>query len=192
MGLQISENLRNRFPEFYPFALEGVVPAEPVLTVEQLDEDGLAAAVRAHLDAVCVVVRDCPQLQTLAPLSMLPGLVWVGVWNCPNLCQLWQISATPAVRGIALNRCKRVTDLEPLTGAQTLEHLLLENRPWENVQLKSLVPLRTLSGIRTLDLGCRRVKEKEKLDFHAAFPQLVSLTITPTLRKFFLSRGDKK
>lgn len=192
MALQISENLMSRFSEFYPFALNGVVPAEPVLTVEQADDDALAAAVRGRLDAVCVVLRDCPQLQSLAPLAMLPDLVWVGAWNCPNLCELWQTSATPSVRGIALTGCRRVTDLTALAGAQALEHLMLENRPWENVQLQSLAPLRGLSGMRTLDLGCRKVRDREKFDFHAAFPQLVSMTITPGLRRSFLSRGDKK
>lgn len=192
MALHISPELINRFSEFYPFALDGTVPAEPVLKLEQMDNDRLADAVRGRLDAVCVIVRDSPQLQSLAPLAMLPDLLWVGVWNCPNLCELWQMSATSAVRGIAFTSCKRMTDLAALAGAQSLEHLMMENRPWENVQLQSLMPLRGLSNIRTLDLGCRKVREKEKLDFHAAFPQLVSLTITPGLRKSFISRGDKK
>ena len=95
MALHISPELINRFSEFYPFALDGTVPAEPVLKLEQMDNDMLADEVRGRLDAVCVIVRDSPQLQSLAPLAMLPDLLWVGVWNCPNLCELWQMSATP-------------------------------------------------------------------------------------------------
>ena len=191
MGLNVSPVLIDQF-EFYPFALYGTVPAEPSLVVEKVDDDGLEDAIRAHQDAVCVVIRNSPQLHSLAPLAMLGGLQWVGVWNCPSLCDLWQTAVTPSVRGIAFTGCKKVTDLAALKGAQALEHLLLENRAWDNVQLKSLAPLRALPSIRTLDLGCRKVLDKDRLDFHAAFPQLVSLTITPGMRRAFISPGDKK
>ncbi|WP_367923951.1 hypothetical protein [uncultured Ruthenibacterium sp.] len=192
MGLYVEPALMQRFPEFYPFAMDGIAPVSPVLVVEKADDQMLEDLVREHMDTVCIVVRDCPQLQTLVPLAMLKELQWVGVWRCPNLSTLWQTTATPLVRGIAFTGCKQVTDLSALAGARKLEHLLLENRTWDNVQLKSLLPLCALSELRTLDLGCRKVKDGNPLDYHRLFPNLKVLTITPGLRRVFVSREGKR
>ena len=54
----------------------------------------------------------------------------------------------------------------------------------------SLSPLRGLCALRTLDLGCRGAKDKVKLDFNMLYPQLDSLTITPSLKEYFITNTE--
>ena len=58
------------------------------------------------------------------------------------------------------------------------------------VKLESLAPLRGLCALRTLDLGCRGAKDKVKLDFNMLYPQLDSLTITPSLKEYFITNTE--
>ena len=55
---------------------------------------------------------------------------------------------------------------------------------------QSLAPLRGLCALRTLDLGCRGAKDKVKLDFNMLYPQLDSLTITPSLKEYFITNTE--
>ena len=47
-----------------------------------------------------------------------------------------------------------------------------------------------LCALRTLDLGCRGAKDKVKLDFNMLYPQLDSLTITPSLKEYFITNTE--
>ena len=75
-------------------------------------------------------------------------------------------------------------------GAAALEHLFLQYSAWSAVKLESLAPLRGLCALRTLDLGCRGAKDKVKLDFNMLYPQLDSLTITPSLKEYFITNTE--
>ena len=70
------------------------------------------------------------------------------------------------------------------------EHLFLQYSAWSAVKLESLAPLRGLCALRTLDLGCRGAKDKVKLDFNMLYPQLDSLTITPSLKEYFITNTE--
>ena len=97
---------------------------------------------------------------------------------------------TPALRGLAVTDCKKLRDISGLDGAAALEHLFLQYSAWSTVKLESLAPLRGLCALRTLDLGCRGAKDKVKLDFNMLYPQLDSLTITPSLKEYFITNTE--
>ena len=56
-------------------------------------------------------------------------------------------------------------------------------------KVRGLEP-RELCALRTLDLGCRGAKDKVKLDFNILYPQLDSLTITPSLKEYFITNTE--
>lgn len=85
---------------------------------------------------------------------------------------------------------KSCGDISGLDGAAALEHLFLQYSAWSAVKLESLAPLRGLCALRTLDLGCRGAKDKVKLDFNMLYPQLDSLTITPSLKEYFITNTE--
>ena len=95
-----------------------------------------------------------------------------------------------ALRGLAVTDCKKLRDISGLDGAAALEHLFLQYSAWSTVKLESLAPLRGLCALRTLDLGCRGAKDKVKLDFNMLYPQLDSLTITPSLKEYFITNTE--
>ena len=156
-----------------------------------------AAGLRAALEAVpepdalrTVLIESCPELQSLSFLENFPALEWVYVRRCPAVAALWDTARTPALRGLAVTDCKKLRDISGLDGAAALEHLFLQYSAWSAVKLESLAPLRGLCALRTLDLGCRGAKDKVKLDFNMLYPQLDSLTITPSLKEYFITNTE--
>ncbi|MFQ7004947.1 MAG: hypothetical protein ACLRRT_15535 [Ruthenibacterium lactatiformans] len=154
-----------------------------------------AAGLRAALEAVLepdalrtVLIKSRPELQSLSFLENFPALEWVYVCRRPAVAALWDTARTPRC-GPATD-CKKLRDISGLDGAAALEHLFLQYSAWSTVKLESLAPLRGLCALRTLDLGCRGAKDKVKLDFNMLYPQLDSLTITPSLKEYFITNTE--
>ena len=193
MALHVSPEILRQYPEFYALALDGATDDAQALVLDGVP----AASLRAALEAVpapdqvrTVLVHNCADFQNLSFLENFPALEWVSVRRCPAACALWDVARTPALRGLAVTDCKKLCDIGGLEGAATLEHLFLQYSAWSAVKLESLSPLQSLRALRTLDLGFRGVKNKIKLDFNELYPQLDSLTITPSLRQFFITNTE--
>ena len=107
-------------------------------------------------------------------------------------CKILIAEDEPRLREVLCDYFKSRGDVpvEAADGAAALEHLFLQYSAWSTVKLESLAPLRGLCALRTLDLGCRGAKDKVKLDFNMLYPQLDSLTITPSLKEYFITNTE--
>ena len=193
MALHVSPEIREQYHGFYSLALDGTTDDGCALVLENVPAAGLRAALEAvpEPDALrTVLIKSCPELQSLSFLENFPALEWVYVRRCPAVAALWDTARTPALRGLAVTDCKKLRDISGLDGAAALEHLFLQYSAWSAVKLESLAPLRGLCALRTLDLGCRGAKDKVKLDFNMLYPQLDSLTITPSLKEYFITNTE--
>ena len=171
MALHVSPEILEQYHGFYSLALDGTTDDGCALVLENVPAAGLRAALEAvpEPDALrTVLIKSCPELQSLSFLENFPALEWVYVRRCPAVAALWDTARTPALR----------------------EHLFLQYSAWSAVKLESLAPLRGLCALRTLDLGCRGAKDKVKLDFNMLYPQLDSLTITPSLKEYFITNTE--
>ena len=193
MALHVSPEILEQYHGFYSLALDGTTDDGCALVLENVPAAGLRAALEAvpEPDALrTVLIESCPELQSLSFLENFPALEWVYVRRCPAVAALWDTARTPALRGLAVTDCKKLRDISGLDGAAALEHLFLQYSAWSAVKLESLAPLRGLCALRTLDLGCRGAKDKVKLDFNMLYPQLDSLTITPSLKEYFITNTE--
>ena len=193
MALHVSPEILEQYHGFYSLALDGTTDDGCALVLENVPAAGLRAALEAvpEPDALrTVLIKSCPELQSLSFLENFPALEWVYVRRCPAVAALWDTARTPALRGLAVTDCKKLRDISGLDGAAALEHLFLQYSAWSAVKLESLAPLRGLCALRTLDLGCRGAKDKVKLDFNMLYPQLDSLTITPSLKEYFITNTE--
>lgn len=193
MALHVSPEILEQYHGFYSLALDGTTDDGCALVLENVPAAGLRAALEAvpEPDALrTVLIKSCPELQSLSFLENFPALEWVYVRRCPAVAALWDTARTPALRGLAVTDCKKLRDISGLDGAAALEHLFLQYSAWSAVKLESLAPLRGLCALRTLDLGCRGAKDKVKLDFNILYPQLDSPTITPSLKEYFITNTE--
>ena len=169
MALHVSPEILEQYHGFYSLALDGTTDDGCALVLENVPAAGLRAALEAvpEPDALrTVLIKSCPELQSLSFLENFPALEWVYVRRCPAVAALWDTARTPALRGLAVTDCKKLRDISGLDGAAALEHLFLQYSAWSTVKLESLAPLRGLCALRTLDLGCRGAKDKVKLFHH--------------------------
>lgn len=188
MALRVDPDVWEKHADFYRLALEGATDDNTAWVLDGASE----AALRQALDAAppreaprTVVVRACPALRDLTFLERFDALEWVCVLRCPGLEALWDMARTPRLRGLAVTDCARVRNLSALAGAGALEHLLFQQSAWRRATVESLAPLGGLHGLRTLDLACKGVRDKTKLDFRQLYPQLDALTVSPGLRGCF-------
>lgn len=214
MALHIDPEVRAEFALFYDFALEQTPPdalgannptAIPdcalehnnTLVLEHLDDAALAARIagmeRVRAEAItCVMVRNCADLLSLAPLAGLPRLACAGVWSCPKLRELWCMDTQP-LWGFALTDCKSLTGLAALAAcADTLRHLFLQGRAWNTPRFQTLDPLPKLHALVTCDLALRKASHSSTIYFETCFPDLKALTVTPNLAKYFRRMQEKK
>lgn len=193
MALHVSPEILEQYHSFYSLALDGITEDNLALVLEKVPATGLRAVLEAvpEPDALrTVLIKSCPKIQSLSFLENFPALEWVYVRRCPAVDALWNVTRTPKLRGLAVSDCKRLRDISGLDGAAALEHLFLQYSIWNTVKLESLAPLRGLCALRTLDLGCKGAKDKIKLDFNRLYPQLDSLTITPSLKGYFITNTE--
>lgn len=168
----------------------GIATPTAVLTLAGVDDAALAAHVGAlspqeQTAIACVIVKDSPALESLAPLAALTHLACVGVWGCPKLRTLWAMEGQP-LWGLALTDCKSLPNLAPLAAcADTLCHLFLQGRAWNTPRFQTLDPLPRLHALVTCDLALRKAAHSGKIYFDECFPKLAALTVTPNLAKFF-------
>ena len=163
MALHVSPEILEQYHGFYSLALDGTTDDGCALVLENVPAAGLRAALEAvpEPDALrTVLIKSCPELQSLSFLENFPALEWVYVRRCPAVAALWDTARTPALRGLAVTDCKKLRDISGLC------------------------------ALRTLDLGCRGAKDKVKLDFNMLYPQLDSLTITPSLKEYFITNTE--
>ena len=193
MALHIDPEIEEKYARFYDFALRAVPPCESetgeTLVLEQLGDDALAAQVAAVAQPqqiTCVMVRDCPQLVSLAALCALPNVEYVGVWRCKKLKELWNMSAQPRLAALVLVECKALKTLAPLADAAPgLCHFFLQGRKWSTPRLATLAPLPKLTHLVTCDLAVNKVSGGDVIYFEQQWPELEALTITPNLAKYF-------
>lgn len=86
-----------------------------------------------------------------------------------------------ALRTVLIESCPELQSLSFLENFPALEWVYVRRCPavaalWDTA--------------RTLDLGCRGAKDKVKLDFNMLYPQLDSLTITPSLKEYFITNTE--
>ncbi|MEG2930972.1 MAG: hypothetical protein RR825_04230 [Ruthenibacterium sp.] len=191
MALHIDSDIEEKYAAFYNFALRETLPQDArdgTLLIQNMDDDALFAMLSALPNAAavrCVMVRDAPQLQSLAALAVLTGLTCVGIWRCPRLRELWDMSRQPLV-ALVLVACKRMGALTPLSGCtDTLRHLFLQGRAWNTPSLATLAPLPLLHALVTCDLAVKKIESGQTIYFEECYPQLEALTITPNLAKYF-------
>ncbi|MEG0769107.1 MAG: hypothetical protein RSG59_04210 [Ruthenibacterium sp.] len=191
MALHIDLDIEEKYASFYKLALHETFPQsaqDDTLLIENRDDDTLFAMLSALQNAQtvrCVIVRDCPRLQSLSALAVLTGLRCVGIWRCPRLCELWDMSRQP-LAAFVLVACKRMNTLAPLLGcANTLQHLFLQGRAWNAPSLATLAPLPLLHALVTCDLAVKKIESGQIIYFEECYPQLEALTITPNLAKYF-------
>lgn len=190
MALHVRAEILQRYSDFYAFAQDGVLLQDcESIVLHAPNDDALLMAVQDSPNANVVVLTG-GELTTLAPVALLPQLQWLRVEKCPLLKELWNMEFTLHLHALALVHCKNLRNLTSLAHAYELQHLYLQCGVWDNVVLESLAPLKPLQNLRTLDLSCKGVKDSQKLNFNALYPDLEALTITPSLRKMFLTASE--
>ncbi|MEG2931174.1 MAG: hypothetical protein RR825_05255, partial [Ruthenibacterium sp.] len=154
MALHIDLDIEEKYASFYKLALHETFPQsaqDDTLLIENRDDDTLFAMLSALQNAQtvrCVIVRDCPRLQSLSALAVLTGL----------RCELWDMSRQP-LAALVLVACKRMNTLAPLLGcANTLQHLFLQGRAWNAPSLATLAPLPLLHALVTCDLAVKKIE----------------------------------
>ena len=112
MALHVSPEILEQYHGFYSLALDGTTDDGCALVLENVPAAGLRAALEAvpEPDALrTVLIKSCPELQSLSFLENFPALEWVYVRRCPAVAALWDTARTaPAgAQGSPALRCSR-------------------------------------------------------------------------------------
>lgn len=87
MALHVSPEILEQYHGFYSLALDGTTDDGCALVLENVPAAGLRAALEAvpEPDALrTVLIKSCPELQSLSFLENFPALEWVYVRRCPG------------------------------------------------------------------------------------------------------------
>ena len=154
MALHVSPEILEQYHGFYSLALDGTTDDGCALVLENVPAAGLRAALEAvpEPDALrTVLIKSCPELQSLSFLENFPALDWVYVRRCPAVAALWDTARTPALRGLAVTDCKKLRDISGLDGAAALE-LAREGR-FDLIILDVMMP--EMDGLE----ACMKIRE---------------------------------
>ena len=87
MALHVSPEILEQYHGFYSLALDGTTDDGCALVLENVPAAGLRAALEAvpEPDALrTVLIKSCPELQSLSFLENFPALEWVYVRRWPR------------------------------------------------------------------------------------------------------------
>ena len=195
MALHVAPELWDKYSVFYRLALDRETDDSTAWILDGATQQSVDAALAGPAGAEpprTVIVKNCPELRGLSFLERMPEVEWVCVWRCARLDSLWDMSKTPRLRGLALTDCYALRELGAVAGAPGLEHLLFQQSAWRRGRLESLLPLENLRELRTLDLACKGVRDKSRLEFRRLFPHIEALTITPNMRENLIADAGAK
>ena len=161
MALHVSPEILEQYHGFYSLALDGTTDDGCALVLENVPAAGLRAALEA--------VPEPDALRTVL------------IESCPELQSLSFLENFPALEWVYVRRCPAVAALWDTARTPALRGLAVTD----------CKKLRDISGLDgAADLGCRGAKDKVKLDFNMLYPQLDSLTITPSLKEYFITNTE--
>ena len=186
MALHVRPEILAQYREFYDIAFEKDANA---LVLTSLTDD--AAAALCDTNAEKIVIKDSPALTSLAFLARFTKARYVGVFRCNKLTALWDIADAAPLCALAIVDCKALCDISALRHGGDLRHFYFVNR-WGFQKLQSLMPLCAHAGLLTVDLAFKGTREREKVRFATAWPELQAFTISPSLRRCFLSESEVK
>lgn len=161
------------------FVFENLAPNTEII----LTEDAL--------NANSVVITNCPTLTNLDFLSSFENAQYILVKDLKLVTTAFDISNMPNLKGVAFIGCKRLTDFEKLASSNHLQNIVIESGVFNGTCVKTLAPLCKHSQLKTLDLAFNKLETTEKYAFNDIWKNLEALTISPNLRKYFVSQGDK-
>lgn len=195
MALQVAPELYEKYAVFYRLALERQTEDNTAWILDGATPQIAAAALEQLPDVPpprTVIVKNCPELRDLSFLERMGGAEWVCVFRCARLDALWDMAKTPKLRGLALTDCYALRDLGAVAAAPGLRHFLFQQSAWRRGKLESLLPLQGLCELRTLDLACKGVRDKSRLEFRRLYPHIEALTITPNMRENIITDAGAK
>ncbi|MEG1103839.1 MAG: hypothetical protein RSD78_03250 [Oscillospiraceae bacterium] len=186
MALQVREDVSVKYRDFYKLvggACDGA------LVLENITDDDAAAI--TDFTATKIILKNSPLLTKLDFLSAFKCLEEISLIKCKNLTKLWDLSENDSLHSLAITACVKLCDIEALRYGGDLEHFFFDN-VWGFKKMKSFVPLKAHTGLKTLDLACKAERDAGKIDFNAAWPSLESFTISPVLKNHFITAAEVK
>lgn len=150
-------------------------PEAAALRVSGLDQATFEDLVSRYGDRFSAIhFWKCPRIKDLSPLENLPNLRMISVFWNQRAERLWDLRRTPNLTGLRLYDFTRLHDLSDLVGNSSLVELEFGDAVWDSLVLKTLDPLASLAGLRSLKLSAKKV-EDGRVEPLGGLQQLTSL-----------------
>ena len=193
MALHVSPEILEQYHGFYSLALDGTTDDGCALVLENVPAAGLRAALEAVPEPDALRTVLIKKLSGAAEPFLPRKFSGAGMGVCAPLpgggravgYRAHARAAGPCCDGLQKAAGHQRAGRRGGAGAPVFAVQRLEHR-------KAGEPCAPagLCALRTLDLGCRGAKDKVKLDFNMLYPQLDSLTITPSLKEYFITNTE--
>lgn len=128
--------------------------------VSGLDQPMFEHLVRRYGGRIAAInFWKCPRIEDLTPLEDLPHLRWVSSYWNQRVSRLWDFRRTPRLQGLAFEDFRKVTVLDDLTAATSLQELVFGDVIERKSVVESLQPLADLTRLRRLEFTPRKVQD---------------------------------
>ena len=122
-------------------------PQATALTIGGLEDKTLAHLVRRFGSQFTAVhFWKCPRLADLSPLQDMPQLTHVAFYWNQRATRLWNLARTPALRGLHFDDFTKLSRLDDLALATSLDTLVFGNAVWNKFAVDTLDPLAALGA----------------------------------------------
>jgi len=136
------------------------VPAAPALHVSGLDQTAFERLVADYGHRYTAIhFWKCPRVEDLSPLEDLPFLELVAFYWNQRATRLWDFRRTPRLRGLSFKDFRKLTALDELVSATSLDQLVFGDAVESKSVFDSLDPLGGLARLRSLEFMPRRIAD---------------------------------
>lgn len=185
MALHIREDILAKYGDFYSFALEQSTDA---LILKGLDDSAVSEL--CDYTARNIVVKDSPKLTDFTFLQKFKDIENIAIFRCKKLVEIWDITYNPHLQSLVISDCKKLNNIDTISYGGKIEHIFIGGKSFNEPYLSSLVPLASQKSLITLDLAVKKCADTRKIAFNKVWPCLEALTISPNMRKYFLSENE--
>lgn len=145
------------------------------LRISGLDQGSFEELVSEYADRfTAIYFWKCPRIRDLSALEDLPHLELVSIFWNQRAERLWDLRKTPRLRGLRLYDFTRLHDLDDLAQESSLLELEIGDAVWDCLVIKTLDPLASLAGLKSLKLSAKKI-EDGRVEALATLQQLTSL-----------------